>query len=257
MRILQITDPHLFACPNARLMGVNTAATLDQVLGIIISDYLDADCLLVTGDLSQDNSAASYRYLKEKLTLLGMPHFWLCGNHDQSELMEQINPTAMNKQIILQEWQILLLNTQQDGEVFGHLSQAELEYLDRCLLDNHHKHSLLAMHHHPAPINSWWMDQIMLKNSEELAQILARHHNIRGIIHGHTHQARDYRFADLSVMATPSTCVQFAPHSDQFCVDTLQPGFRVLDLHPDGKLDTHVVRVSDEPLKIDGSSKGY
>ena len=257
MRILQITDPHLFANPDATLMGVNTSATLDQVLGILKSDYLDANCLLVTGDLTQDHSAASYRHLKEKLAPLNMPYFWLCGNHDQPALMNEINPTAMEKQVMLGQWQILLLNTQQDGEVFGHLSQIELEFLDRCLSENQHQHSLLAMHHHPAPVNSRWMDQIMLKNTDELTRILARHHNIRGIIHGHVHQARDYQLASLPVMATPSTCVQFAPHSEQFRVDTLQPGFRVLDLLPDGKIATHIVRVSDEPLEIDLSSKGY
>ncbi|USE35121.1 3',5'-cyclic-AMP phosphodiesterase [Endozoicomonas sp. SCSIO W0465] len=256
-RVLQITDPHLFANSGSTLMGINTSVTLDEVLAKIQKDYQELDCLLVTGDLTHDDSEASYRHLKEKLMAIDAPNYWLPGNHDQPHLMEAINPSAMQKQIILGNWQIVLLNTQVAGKIHGYLSETELELLDSCLQQNPDRHTLLAFHHHPAPINSRWMDQIMLENPDDLARIIFRHNNIRGIIHGHVHQARQYRFCDLPVMATPSTCVQFAPGADEFLADTRQPGFRVLDFFPNGQLESHVVRVRQEPMNVDSKSNGY
>ncbi|ELT94305.1 hypothetical protein CAPTEDRAFT_110119 [Capitella teleta] len=257
IRVIQITDPHLFADSNSTLMGINTSATLDGVLAKVQDDYQDIECLLVTGDLTQDDSKASYYHLKDKLSALNVPSYWLSGNHDQPDLMNAIHPSAMEKQVLLGEWQILLLNTQVDGEVFGHLSSTELELLEKYLVQEPTKHCLLALHHHPAPINSLWMDSIMLKNPDDLARVLSRHNNVRAIIHGHVHQARDYEFCNIPVMATPSTCVQFAPESDKFLADTRQPGFRVLDLFPDGRIKSQIVRTSDKPMRIDLESKGY
>ena len=257
IRVLQITDPHLFADPNSTLMGINTSETLDEVLAKIQSDYQEMACLLVTGDLTQDDSEASYQHLKEKLFQVQAPCYWLRGNHDQPHLMEAVDPSAMQKQVILGDWQIVLLNTQVEGKIHGYLSETELELLETCLRQDPDRHTLLAIHHHPAPINSRWMDQIMLKNPDDLARVIAHHDNIRGIIHGHVHQARKYQFCDLPVMATPSTCVQFAPGSDKFLADTRQPGFRVLDLLPDGQIESHIVRVREEPMKVDIKSNGY
>ncbi len=257
IRVLQITDPHLFADPTATLMGINTSETLDEVLAKIMNDYQEIACLLVTGDLTQDDSETSYRHLEAKLSKLDAPQYWLCGNHDQPDLMEAINPSAMQKRVTLESWQILMLNTQVEGEVFGYLSQTELDLLDTYLKQAPEKHTLLAIHHHPAPINSQWMDNIMLKNPEDLAQVISQHTNVKGMIHGHVHQAKKYDFCNIPVMATPSTCVQFAPGSDDFQADTKQPGFRVLDLLPDGQIETRVVRVGEEPMKVDLKSSGY
>ena len=41
-------------------------------------------------------------------------------------------------------------------------------------------------------------------------------------------------------MATPATCIQFKPDSNHFALDTLQPGWREIELHPDGRIETRV-----------------
>lgn len=248
-RVLQITDPHLFADPISTLMGINTSKALDNVLTKIVNDYQEIACLLVTGDLTQDGSKESYLNVEAKLSKLNTPNYWLCGNHDQPDLMEAISPSAMQKRITLGNWQILMLNTQVAGDASGYLSEMELKLLDTYLKQSPEKHTLLAIHHHPTPINCRWMDDIMLKNPEGFAQVISQNTNVKGIIHGHVHQARKYDFCNIPVMATPSTCVQFAPNSDDFQADTRQPGFRVLDLLPNGQIETRVVRVCNKPTK--------
>jgi Icc protein len=42
----------------------------------------------------------------------------------------------------------------------------------------------------------------------------------------------------LRVIATPSTCSQFKPKSDDFAVDDAPPAWRTLALHADGSLET-------------------
>ena len=257
LQVLQVTDTHLFGSAQAALMGVNTLHTFDSVLNVIRNNFNHADSMVITGDLSQDGSPESYHFLKDRLATLNMPNYWLCGNHDQPELMHSINPDAMQKVVSLGSWQIILLNSHVANEVHGYLSPTELNLLNQALTNNPDKHSLIALHHHPTAINSQWMDDIKLHNTNDLGDILEQHNNIKGIIHGHIHQDIEYSFCGIPVMATPSTCVQFAPKSDRFRVDAIQPGFRVLDLYIDGTFDNQVIRVRDIPSDIDLHSSGY
>lgn len=61
----------------------------------------------------------------------------------------------------------------------------------------------------------------------------------------------------MRLMATPSTCIQFAPGSNEFSIDGQAPGYRWIDLYPDGTLDTHVRRAEDYVFTVDLDSQGY
>ena len=58
-------------------------------------------------------------------------------------------------------------------------------------------------------------------------------------------------------MATPSTCIQFHPNNDDFTIDNEKPGYRWLDLMPDGEIKTGVERVVEKSYSIDFESTGY
>jgi Icc protein len=57
-------------------------------------------------------------------------------------------------------------------------------------------------------------------------------------------------------MGTPSTCFQFAPHSATFAIDDAGPGYRWLELHADGSLESRVGRASGFALNIDLKDRG-
>ena len=59
------------------------------------------------------------------------------------------------------------------------------------------------------------------------------------------------------MLSTPSTCVQFEPESDEFSVEKIPPGYRWMQLNPDGSIDTRVSRVEGIDFEIDWSVKGY
>jgi 3',5'-cyclic-AMP phosphodiesterase len=55
MKILQITDPHLYGSAGGALRGVVTDASLRGVLEEAFARIPDYDAVLVTGDLVQDD----------------------------------------------------------------------------------------------------------------------------------------------------------------------------------------------------------
>ncbi|HDL7062596.1 TPA: 3',5'-cyclic-AMP phosphodiesterase, partial [Yersinia enterocolitica] len=59
------------------------------------------------------------------------------------------------------------------------------------------------------------------------------------------------------LLASPSTCVQFKPHCTNFTLDTVAPGWRYLDLLPDGRLETEVRRLASDEFCPDMDSDGY
>ena len=56
VRIVQVTDPHLFADPEAQLLGVNTAKSLGAVLNTISAVNYPAHLMLATGDIRDRKS---------------------------------------------------------------------------------------------------------------------------------------------------------------------------------------------------------
>jgi 3',5'-cyclic-AMP phosphodiesterase len=55
------------------------------------------------------------------------------------------------------------------------------------------------------------------------------------------HQALDQFINGVRFMASPATCTQFLPRSADFALDARPPGYRVLELMPDGTIVTEVV----------------
>ena len=68
---------------------------------------------------------------------------------------------------------------------------------------------------------------------------------VRGVLWGHVHQELDLTRKGIRYMATPATCSQFLPGSDDFALDTRPPGYRTLQLSSDGSIHTEVVWLRD------------
>lgn len=243
-------------------MGIDTAVTLDKVVKAVVATGKSHDAVVVTGDLSQDESKESYIRLAEILAPLGKPIYCLPGNHDQGDNMKagilQADGTISEcRSLLLGTWQVILLNTAERQRVDGHLSDAELSLLDNKLAKFPKHNHLVAMHHQPLPVGSAWMDRICLDNPDSLMAILARHTKVRAVIYGHVHQKFESEQNGTKFLSAPSTCVQFKPQSDYFAVDTAMPGFRWLKLNDDGNMETGVERIDQQDIGLDMSAKGY
>ena len=261
VRILQITDTHLFAGKGETLLGVNTWESYQAVLAAIHQAQRDCDLIVATGDLAQDHSAEAYQLFAEGISSLASPCVWLPGNHDfQPAMYSALQEAGISpaKRVLLNAtWQILLLDSQVFGVPHGELSEFQLEWLERKLADWGDRQTLLLLHHHPLPSGCSWLDQHSLRNAGDLDDVLSRFPTVKHLLCGHIHQELDLDWNGRRVLATPSTCVQFKPHCANFTLDTIAPGWRWLNLHPDGTLTTEVCRLEGQAFRPDTASEGY
>ncbi|WP_027966472.1 metallophosphoesterase [Halomonas halocynthiae] len=234
MRVIQITDCHLHADPQARC---RTGVAFPQLeLVVARAAQLHPDMVIVSGDISQDHSIESYALAEQALSTLGCPWHWLAGNHDLPNLMASIRP--LPGEIAVKHWRLLLADTHWSGQARGRLGEAELAALSAKLAEDAERPVLLFLHHPPLDVGSAWMDELGLVDRAALSEMLCGHLQVRGIVCGHIHQAF---FGELGtchgaipVYGTPSTSDQFLPGSNIFAVDDVsQPGFRVIDLSDD------------------------
>ncbi|MDX1802861.1 MAG: 3',5'-cyclic-AMP phosphodiesterase [Alcanivorax sp.] len=261
LRVVQFSDCHLFADTEGKLLGLNTQFSLDRVLELIQAEQPAADLILATGDLSQDASLESYRRLDQAMSAFAAPVYWIEGNHDKPAPMLQ----ALNAQrdhigpcvVEVGNWTLVLLDSTIPGEVPGELFDEDLTFLDNALANARGEHLLVCLHHHPVPMECAWLDTQVVGSADKFFQVIDRHPRVRAIIWGHVHQEFDQTRNGVRMLAVPSTCVQFKPKSEDFAVDDANPGYRWLDLYPDGRIDTAVSRVQGITFEVDFSVKGY
>jgi len=73
VRILQITDTHLFAGEDQTLLGVNTFRSYRAVLDAICAQQREVDIIAATGDLAQDQSLEAYHHFSRGVNRLPAP----------------------------------------------------------------------------------------------------------------------------------------------------------------------------------------
>ncbi|AJR01663.1 MULTISPECIES: 3',5'-cyclic-AMP phosphodiesterase [Hafnia] len=261
VRILQITDTHLFAGEHETLLGVNTHRSYHAVLEAIHAEARPYDIVVATGDLAQDHSVAAYQHFANGIATLNKTCLWLPGNHDfQPAMVDTLANAGVNpaKHMLLGDhWQIILLDSQVFGVPHGELSDYQLEWLERTLSLYPQRHALILLHHHPLPSGCTWLDQHSLRNAHMLGEVLQHYPLAKTLLCGHIHQDLDLQWEGRRLLATPSTCIQFKPLCTNFTIDTLSPGWRYLDLHPDGTLTTELHRLDGTEFRPDLDSDGY
>jgi len=251
LQLLHITDTHLFSDSSRQLKGICTHDSFHAVIQHAHNKHPCPDAIILGGDMAQDECAASYNKLAEMLSRWSAAWMISPGNHANIEALEHTLIPALDKIssysrcLQLEEWQVITLNSHEDGSIGGLLAEGELQRLEELLSAEPHKHTLIALHHHPIPIYSRWLDRIGLKNSPALWQIIGRHSNVRSLLCGHIHQAFDCIHNGVRVLGTPSTCIQFKPLQQSFAMDNKSPGYRSLSLMPDGRIQTIVKRIDD------------
>lgn len=260
IRILQITDCHLGRDADESLLGLKTADSLTDVLQRAVDQEDSFDLVLCSGDISNDGTAGSYdRFIQAVQHYLpGIPLAWLPGNHDDPTSMRSIRSVSPKSDYLtIGGWNIILLNSRVPFEERGELSQRELDRLERLLESDPVSPTLIFLHHQLVPVGSAWIDQYVVSNAADFFAITDRFENIRAVSWGHVHQEFYTVRNGVDLLATPSTCVQFRPLSDDFMVDNIMPGYRLYELHPNGVYTTQVNRVSERVYNIDYASAGY
>lgn len=212
VRLVQLTDCHLLADAEGWYQGVQPYWQLQQVLHCLTRNWPDA--IVLTGDLSQDHSLASYQLLVQLFQAVPVPVFWLPGNHDDAaELSSLLAQPPFLPDKILQGagWQWLLLDSTGPTPA-GYFSASRAQALV-SRLQSHTEPCWLFAHHHPRPIGSS-IDRHGWQDAATFWQLLARFPQVTGLAHGHCHHGYRSHYQGVALVGCPATSVQFQQSSD-------------------------------------------
>lgn len=251
-RIVQITDLHLLPTAEEKLHGIDSAASLQAVISHVKSLKVAPDLILATGDLAEDGGKSTYVRLAEMFSTLAVPVFVVPGNHDCVENMQSslLSKTIkMERKTEIGGWIIGFVNSQVHEEVYGFVDADDLSALERTINTAGGKPCLLALHHSPTPECA--SSGCQLKNSQALLGVLEKYDNVKAVIAGHIHCEKERNHSGIKLLTTPSTFLHFTHHrssesEDQeasgkaHSVDGNRRGYRVIDIFPDGNLNTEV-----------------
>ncbi|MEA9391461.1 metallophosphoesterase [Acerihabitans sp. TG2] len=237
MKILQLTDCHIFSTPDMTLHGHPTHRHLEKTINYILEHKkLGCEAVLVTGDISQDGSLASYQLALQQIERLQLPVFYIAGNHDDPDHLAFIfnsSPVVNDiNHLCLDNWRFVAINTIQPGKDTGWLAAQELGRLEQQLLTYRSKNIALIMHHHPLPVGIPLVDDYRLLNGADIMELCHAHSHIKSLICGHAHTDYTERQNQCLITVGPATCFQWQPGTQ--AIQTIaKSGFNLLDFSED------------------------
>lgn len=260
LRIIHISDTHLLQNSNGELLGVKTSESFQAVVELVKEREKKIDLILLSGDLSQDGSEKSYQNLASMLKIFQVPIYYAPGNHDNLKQMEHVFPLeniSNQHHILIQNWQIIMLNSHKNRCVEGHLDESQFQLLEKAFIDYPDYHTLIMLHHHPVKVGSKWLDQLNLENSDAFWNVLNKYQAKKIVLFGHVHQAHHEIKNGVPCYSAPSTCVQFKPKQNDFAIEKMPQGYRWVELYQDGHIKTEVVRLLNYIGDFNSECKGY
>jgi len=192
MLLCQFSDPHVVVVPPAG--RVDTARHLAAAVAQVNAMAVRPDVLLLTGDLTDNGTAAEYGLLAQLLAPLQIPVLLLPGNHDDRGALQAAFPqmpwlrgAGGFVQYVVEDLplRIVVLDTTVPGEEGGHLCEQRLQWLDRTLAASA-RPTVIAQHHPPVAI-------------------IRRHPQVERVVCGHLHRNVFARFGGTLVSVCPST----------------------------------------------------
>ena len=186
------------------------------------SDLLDAQAVFLTGDLSQDETLESYQIIVDSLKEFHQNIYWIPGNHDSIENMQEIFGKQANfirtNRFTTAIWDFIFLNTKQNGTAEGFISPEDYLSLELELKKSTSKPVALVMHHHPVAVKTPLIDQYILKNNQKLLDLIDDY-KVNLVICGHVHGDYSIRYGNAQIESAPATCFQFKKGAEKLDVE--------------------------------------
>ena len=221
-----------------------------MILNYISKEYPDSH-LVVTGDIAHDENMDTYKEIRKLLHSFFPNYRLLPGNHDNREAMWSVfrdlldeDLETVNFSYSVGGWRLIGLDSHIPGELFGLITQRQLDWLNQQLSLHRAQPTILFVHHPPVVVGSPWLDKINLREPEMLYEVLINKNQVKAICTGHIHQEFEGQLNGIKVYGTPSTSIQFTPNTERALYDKLPPGFRIFEFGNDS-FRTNIVRVGN------------
>lgn len=255
MRLLQLSDPHLLADPEALCRGRPPLRQLRDGLELALrppGGGAAIDLLLFSGDLCHDESWLGYAQLRDLLQELGVAAALLPGNHDQPTLLRAalarhcaVAPALVRAGPV----DLLLLDSHVPGCDVGALGCRQLSWVDKILAGRDPRPLLVALHHPPVPIGDPGFDAIGLVDADRLLDLLRPVASLQALLFGHIHQhwqgllpGRPALLPPVPLLGCPSSLCGFGPVQPCPLGRAQDPGARLIICGHDGFVNHHVLR---------------
>ncbi|MEO7373836.1 MAG: metallophosphoesterase [Terrimesophilobacter sp.] len=236
LRILHLSDSHLFGNDALHYDQVDTLAALRRVLeraGALGS----ADAVVLSGDLSSDGSAQSYRRLRALVepwaAARGAAVVYAMGNHDVRAGFEEVLGDRESVTTV-RGVRIVCLDSSVPGAGVGQLQPAQLGRLQEVLRTAALNGTVLVVHHPPVPAATALLGALELKHPEQLLEV-CRGTDVRLILCGHYHHPLVTSVDGIPVVVAPgiaNTSDALAPAGTERA--TVGSGFAVIELPATG-----------------------
>jgi 3',5'-cyclic-AMP phosphodiesterase len=236
LRILHLSDTHLFGDGTLHYGVVDTTAALERVLAAAAGiDRLDL--VVCTGDLSDDGSERSYQLLGERVDAFaaarGAQVAYVMGNHDGRAGFEAVLGERAGV-LDVRGFRLVRLDTSVPGYGSGRLDDDELGMLRTALADPAPHGTIVALHHAPTPAATPLLAALELRDPERLLEACAAG-DVRLVLGGHYHHALVTEERGIPIAIAPGVTNR---------TDTLAPagherafagsGFALVELPADG-----------------------
>jgi len=261
-RFLHLTDLHVVA-PGTRCSGVlDTGAILRAGVDHILAQMSaigPLDGVLVTGDISEDGSAASYELARRELARFGLPVYAVPGNHDSRAAFRAVfggaawmpAAGAIDWVVDLPDTRLIGLDTLVEGQGAGRLQPDSLEFLTHALNGAGARAVVVALHHPPLRTGIRFMDNIGLENTHDLAAAMPANCAPVIFVAGHVHGVYLGRIGAHRVVTAPSLCSAFALDrraNARVGFLTGPTGYALLDTGPDDSWTAQPLFMGDGPF---------
>lgn len=214
MMIAQITDLHVTHAGGTLFGGYDPAATLAATLAHLAELDPRPDIVLITGDITDSGAPDEYAEFRRVMSGFGLPAAAIPGNHDRrSALVAALAGSCtrigtlpfLNLAIDLGELRLLGLDTLGDeGAAAGEICDRRLDWLAAELDAEPGRPTLIFMHHPPFETGISFMDAIGCVGGARLADPVASHGAVVGIICGHVHRGISVAFGGTIASTCPS-----------------------------------------------------
>jgi len=201
--LAQLSDPHVQVDADE---GASVRALAAAVEAVVASERRP-DAVLVTGDLTEHAAAAEYERVRELLAPLTVPVHVLPGNHDDPDALRGYFGTPPAYDVRCGPLRLVACDTTLRGRDDGRLDVA---WLEAQLADDPDTPTVVAMHHAPLRSGVAALDELGLPEADRaaLAELLARHRQVKRVVAGHLHRAITGALGGCPVFVCPSSHLQ-------------------------------------------------
>lgn len=235
MLIAHISDLHIRPLGEFAARIVDTNMLAERALRAVAAFRPAPDCVIVSGDVTECGRVAEYQVAARLLTrLLPMPVYVVPGNHDRREnfraglaALPGVTADPDFIQYVVDDFplRIVMLDSVVPGAGHGELCASRLAFLEASLAAAPGKPTVIVLHHPPLMTGVPGMDVIPLRSTAAVAEIIARHPQVRVVLAGHHHRAIVAPLHRASVCVAPAT----VGHQSELRFDPETPAFFTLE----------------------------